>query len=292
MYSEILKIKEDNKNLSKTYEERISINEEKSKLDCEIKNQFQDDMIKVLKDEIGELTLKLSLKDNEISKVQEKFNKLPDKETEFENLQKENKNLQVKILEITEEFENSKVLVRQQIGIFREELNKLRESSQTENLALQEEVNQLSEIIRVKEDEINRLTEEVEAAHASAQNLRIPTITSVDQIQTQYAKDTYHSPEAVVKVDPYVLQKVAYSIEENIVLKKECEVLVLQLNQQREEYELKMAKIEEAMKQEREQRDRNMKMVREQSEMYKERSVRGSTVGLSMDLGAYNSNPR
>ncbi|CAI2366946.1 unnamed protein product [Moneuplotes crassus] len=284
---EIQSLKEANSSTSKSFEDQITHVEEKAKLDCTIKSYS----IKVLKDEISELSLKLTLKDQEIMKIQQKANGGEGAGDKIKELQQENDQLKREMRNISQARENEKNVVREQIAIFRQELNKLRQKSDDEVRVLRAELESLTQTLQLKNDNILSLTNQLDQAK---ENLReeaalVPEITSIDEIHTRFSKDTYHEPNTFARVGSYTLQKVSYIIDENIVLKKECQVLILQLNQQREEYEEKFKRREAHLKKDKEQRERSYNELKKENMHLKNQSMQIASSSELMSPSGHKS---
>ena len=175
--------KTEKESIIKTYEERLNMVEDRSKISYDIKEQSMGDMIEVLRCEVSELTISNNTLQTENKSLKEVQREMDKEIKEIESLKRENERLKSEILNINQARENEKAVVKEQIGVIRNELYNLKQNKDTifikdETVTLKEQISQQDVIIT----ELNRQLEELKIAFEEENGNTVTKITRIEEI--------------------------------------------------------------------------------------------------------------
>lgn len=244
---------EEKKVIIKTYEERMNMTEDRSRIGFEVKEQAMQDMIAVLKDEINQLSA-----ENRVLKDA----KIANSEIALENkrLKEEVGNLKGLVKQKDALREQEKSMIKQQINEMREELVHLRENANINNISIKEETVSLREELVDKDAELRLLRKKLEDIQANNENSSKTSFSMINNLE----------------------QKLSFYIEENAILKAnfetsrgECQILRRQLDDQRQYYEEKIQRRDDHRRKKKQEWQRTYSKLKEENDYLRGNSYAG-----------------
>lgn len=239
----------------KTYEERMNMTEDRTKIGYELKEQSLNDMIGVLKDEVAEYTVREKEAKSKISKLESDLKSAKD-QLKLTNEVKDG--LANELEFVNSQRDHEKSMVRTQINELRQELMRLRENSSNSNVNIKEEAVSLREEIVEKDAMINDLSYQLTEAKRMQESNSHNTLAMMSNLE----------------------EKLTFYIEQNAMLKNDMQSLQYHYEQQRIMYEEKIKRRDEHRKK---RKDEWARIIKEKDDQLRNISISEPSMEINAD---------